>query len=143
MKIKSITIVLITLVSSGCDRIKLEPTQLYVRGQLLLTDTITQNKIAVPLPGKTVRLTDKATPASSDQFWYSTTTDAEGYFVFQLLELKDSVQLRYNESINEVKYSARKIVKQAEPNVNLEVYLDELKQNGFVVGELLEKSKLT
>lgn len=104
---------------------------LYIRGRLFLTDTLTQNNINIPLGNKSVQLAE----SNGDllNFLYSDTTDKDGYFVFNLLNSsseKDFI-VRYEEKVSEVWYSGSASAKKGQANIALVAELSQTRQNGF------------
>lgn len=76
----------------------------YVRGRLFFTDTLTQQSVGVPLAKKKVSLGYADSPDSLN-FLFTTTTDDEGYFLFQNLRSDKVYRLYYEEKIGEVLYT--------------------------------------
>lgn len=122
---------LFALCLAGCDKAADDPT-LYMRGRLFLTNTITQNTTNAPLANKVVYLS--VNENDSLNFLYVDTTDANGYFAFNLLPSfdKDSFVLRYNDTIGRIKYTAKTKAAKGNQAIELHAFPDD-KQNGFVV----------
>jgi hypothetical protein len=103
---------------------------LYIRGRLFLYDTITQSSSNVPLANKRVVLAQNN--GDSLNYLYADTTDADGYFLFDLLnDGKDSFVVRYEEKVNTYQYKAFQAIAKGEKSVVLTARLDEATQNGF------------
>lgn len=113
----------------ACEKSKKEDT-LYIRGRLVLTDTITANTKEQPLSGATVRLTDNL--ADTLNYRYSANTGSDGYFTFNLLNESYPYQLRYQAVINGYTYIADRKVNEGENNISMVARLDLSKQNGFL-----------
>src|SRR5258708_39490341 len=101
----------------ACSRSVLKD-KLFLRGRLLLVDTITQNSMNVPLPKQTINLAN----LSSDtlNYAFSTTTDSAGYFTFSLLD--DGTQkftVRFNGTIGSYSYTGTDTVNKGDQNILL------------------------
>ncbi len=106
--------------------------KLYIRGRLFYTDTITRYTIGQPVPGRLVKLANNST--DSLNFLYSDTTDAGGYFLFNLLDRKkDSYAVRFQDSLDGVYYLAVSKVDRGNDTIALVATVDTVRQNGFVI----------
>ncbi|MBL0337018.1 MAG: hypothetical protein IPP73_17320 [Chitinophagaceae bacterium] len=81
----------------------------YVRGRLFLLDTFTQQAVGQPLAKKKVTIS-LASATDTVNYFLSTETDDNGYFVFQNLKKDTNYIVRYQETVGGVIYSARRIV---------------------------------
>ncbi len=128
-----IWILIVTISLAACiKQSTLQDSQYYIRGRLFLTDTITQNLIGMPLSNKKVSVSDN--PNDSLNFIYQIKTDSSGYFVFNLLSQKaGNYVVRFSDSIGSYLYSGKTIVDKDSNNIVVNVSLDMVAQNGFVV----------
>lgn len=81
----------------------------HIRGRLFLNDTLTQQAIGVPLGKKKVNLAYADSPDSLN-FLFTTTTDEEGYFLFQNVRADKIYRLYYEEKIGDVIYVGKDTV---------------------------------
>ncbi|RYZ27081.1 MAG: hypothetical protein EOO10_13780 [Chitinophagaceae bacterium] len=81
----------------------------YVRGRLFINDTLTQQSVGVPLAKKKVSLGYADSPDSLN-FLFTTTTDEEGYFLFQNLRSDKIYRLYYEEKVGDVLYIGKDTV---------------------------------
>ncbi|MGV3766064.1 MAG: hypothetical protein ACO1NW_08055 [Chitinophagaceae bacterium] len=136
MKFKVINYTLLSIVTIvtlviACKKDENEK-RMYIRGRLFLWDTIAQQKINVPLGNKKVLLTD--TPADTLNFQYSDSTDAQGYFIFDLLDNgRNDFVVRYSDSIHGFHYKGSSSVKRGEDTVALFAHLDTVNLTSAVV----------
>lgn len=113
----------------SCTKVE-HQENLYIRGRLFLVDTITLNVIDSPLANKRVMLASNN--GDSLNYLYADTTDANGYFLFDLLnDDKTSFVVKYEEKVNTYLYTAEDTVSKGENNIAVVASLDQKKQNGL------------
>lgn len=102
----------------------------YVRGRLFLLDTFTQQAVGQPLAKKKVTI---SLAASTDtvNYFLSTETDDNGYFVFQNLKKDTSYTVRYQETVGGVIYSARRTVTAPFDTLRITAEVAQGSQNGL------------
>jgi hypothetical protein len=132
MKSLSYLLILYILVSScGKDRISGDLSgKEYIRGRLFLTDTITQNSIGLPLGKKRITLSYAGSTDTLNHL-FSTTTDDEGYFLFNNLRGDKLYSLYYEEKIGQLTYIAKDTVKASTASKVITAQLVLNKQNGL------------
>lgn len=130
MKALYILTAIITILLS-CTKVE-NQKGLFIRGRLLLFDTITQSRMNTPLANKRVVLAENN--GDSLNYLYADTTDADGYFLFDLLnDGKTSFVIKYEERVNSYLYTARKTISKGETDIAVQAALDTIKQNGFII----------
>lgn len=114
----------------GCKKQNEKLENLYIRGRLFLTDTLTNLAIDSVLSNKVIRLAEDN--GDTLNFLYSDTTDNDGYFVFNLLnDGKTNFVIRYEEKINNIIYSTNQQVTKGQNNIAVEVTPSQTKQNAL------------
>jgi len=130
---RSILFILSVFFLSACDE-ELPESDLtgdkYIRGRLFLVDTLTQQANGLPLAKKkiTISYTSSSDP---NNFLMSTTTDEEGYFIFQNLKNAIVYTIRYEEKVGDIIYTANKEVKAPNDTMRLNAFIATSKQPGF------------
>lgn len=137
MKIFIALLCSIMVCNTACEKLKeakQKQENLFIRGRLFLTDTLTQYVTDQPLAGKAVLLAeDNGDPLN---YLYSDTTDSDGYFIFDLLNnASDNKKfvIRYDEKVNGFWYTARDTVVKGQDNIAFMAGLNTARQNGFYV----------
>jgi len=124
-----ITILISICLFSACE--KEADQHLYIRGRLFLNDTITGIARDSALADKIVFLAYD----NGDTLNYilSDTSDKEGYFLFNLLNIDNEKKFRlyYKETINGIVYSATQSVSKGPGNIALVATPDNIQQNGL------------
>ncbi len=129
MKNKITSILFCAIAAIACTK-KEREEDLYIRGRLFLTDTIILNKTDSPLAGKKVLLSEDN--GDTLNYLYSTTTDTDGYFIFDLInDGKNNFVVRFEESINGNIYTGKVNTAKGQTNVLMPARLNTIKQNGF------------
>lgn len=124
--------IIIALLFIGCYKTK-EEKNYFIQGRLLVTDMLLLQQKDLPLAGKRVYLAEDN--AETQNFLYTDTTDADGYFVFRLLEadVNKSLVVRFADSIQGYYYTATEKVANKMNNVILTAQLNMAKENVLFV----------
>jgi len=102
----------------------------YIRGRLFLFDNLTQQANGTPL-GKRKVLLSYAASGDTSNYLLSTTTDDDGYFVFQNLKKDESYRLYYEETVSGVFYQAIGVAKAPIDTLQLSAFVSTSRQNGI------------
>ncbi|KYP15352.1 hypothetical protein [Flavihumibacter sp. CACIAM 22H1] len=129
---KQFTTLLLSLLAFACNK-SAEKDRLYLRGRLFLLDTVTNSIRYQPLASKKITLTNLS--SDSLNYLYFTSTDEEGYFIFNLLaDNKDDVfYLRYEDSISGYRYLGKATSKHGNDSIRMVATLDTSNLNGFIM----------
>jgi len=129
MKNSIIKIAILYCIFSACNK-GIEFDDQYIRGRVFLTDTITGLKIDVPVKNKSVFLSTGDTL----NYLYSTKTDFEGYFVFNLLsDTNNNFTIFANDTIGSLHYNGIVKTIRGEKDVVLQLNLNSKIQNGIIL----------
>lgn len=77
----------------------------YIRGRLFMFDTTTKQDKGIPVGKKRVTLSYSSSPDTLN-YLLNTTTDDEGYFLFQNLRKDKSYRVFYEEKVGDIVYTA-------------------------------------
>lgn len=103
---------------------------LFIRGRLFVHDPVNGLTADTALPKQAVLLASGAD--GTQNYLNSDTTDAEGYFEFNLLASETtSYEVRFEGKINGLFYTGTQKVAKGENNVQLIAELSNVKQNGY------------
>ncbi len=106
--------------------------KLYVRGRLFVTDSLLLNVKDFPLARKRVMLAANA--KDSLNFIYSDSTDANGYFIFNLQDDgANDFKVRFSDSIGGYKYYGVQSAHKGDDGVSLTAYLDSTNLTGVSI----------
>jgi len=114
----------------------IEHDKQYIRGRIFIQDTITSNKGIVSIDKKLKVLLSKA--GDTLNYMYSTYTDSEGYFTFDLLSDDNTayiVSATDTITSNNVKYfyHGKETVSRGDKEAKVILQLDQSAQNGFIL----------
>jgi hypothetical protein len=132
MKIILITLAIATCVIAACRK-GIEFDNQYIRGRVFVTDTITGLKNDAPLKNKRVFL---SLAGDTLNYLYSTQTDDQGYFVFNLYSDKNDDFTVYafdSSAAKDVYYYGRTEATRGSKELVLRLYLNTTAQNGVVL----------
>jgi hypothetical protein len=116
----------------SCNRSILSEN-LFLRGRVFLTDTITQNSYSIPLPNASIKVSGLG-PDTVD-YLLQTNTDSAGYFTFNLLNDGPSkFRVFFNGIVGANYYFAADTVNKGDQDIVLTVRLSQTYQNGYSIG---------
>lgn len=104
----------------------------HIRGRLFLYDMETRQANGQPIANRKL-LMRYTNSADSNNYLFSTTTDAAGYFIFQNLKENTSYRIFFEDTIGKTLYSVHKDFTAPQDSVQLTATLNESKQNGFIL----------